>query len=410
MTGWLKLTDDQRRETLTQAQVRSGIIVKALEKDWWVTLTLKALFQSAYGQCMVFKGGTSLSKGWKLISRFSEDIDIALDPQAFGMTYEESPSKNYVNQLKRQGCAFTSNELRQDLSTQFTNLGVPEEVISVEAEPVPLSRPDTDPQTLHIRYPSLYEPNPYIADEVKIEVSVRSLRTPYTVRPILSILSEVFPNQAYVEIPFNVDIVEPRKTFLEKAFLLHEEFNKPDKTRIRYERMSRHFYDLIMNMNNGIADGALADHDLYDHLIRHRQGYSRISWVDYSSLNHTTLSFLPPAEMMHLYRDDYAIMQEHMIYEESLPFEKVIEQLKYLQGLFRLKMNTVSLEEILKKARAQAADMNGDAIDVIVVYLIDKSQPEAPENISGRYSVNFTRKGKDLIFEHITILRNNVTN
>ena len=65
MTGWLKLTDKQRQETLAQAQAGSGIGVKALEKDWWVTLTLKALFQSEYSKWLVFKGGTSLSKGWK---------------------------------------------------------------------------------------------------------------------------------------------------------------------------------------------------------------------------------------------------------------------------------------------------------------------------------------------------------
>jgi predicted nucleotidyltransferase component of viral defense system len=87
MTGWLKLTNEQRIATLTQAESQSGINAKAIEKDWWVTLALKALFQSAYSIRIVFKGGTSLSKGWKLISRFSEDIDIALDPEAFDMKY-----------------------------------------------------------------------------------------------------------------------------------------------------------------------------------------------------------------------------------------------------------------------------------------------------------------------------------
>ena len=92
MTGWLKLTDEQRRLTVEQAFIRSGINAKAIEKDWWVTLTLKALFKSVYAGFLVFKGGTSLSKCWKLIERFSEDIDIALDPEAFGMHYEENPS------------------------------------------------------------------------------------------------------------------------------------------------------------------------------------------------------------------------------------------------------------------------------------------------------------------------------
>lgn len=71
MIGWLKLTDVQRKATIDQAEQISGIAAKAIEKDWWVTLTLKALFQSSLARYMVFKGGTSLSKGWNLISRFS---------------------------------------------------------------------------------------------------------------------------------------------------------------------------------------------------------------------------------------------------------------------------------------------------------------------------------------------------
>jgi predicted nucleotidyltransferase component of viral defense system len=71
MIGWLQLTVEQRRQTLIQAQARSGIAAKAIEKDWWVTLCLKALFQTPYAKYCLFKGGTSLSKAWKLIRRFS---------------------------------------------------------------------------------------------------------------------------------------------------------------------------------------------------------------------------------------------------------------------------------------------------------------------------------------------------
>ena len=89
--------------------------------------------------------------------------------------------------------------------------------MTIEAEPIPLNRPDTDPQTLHIKYPSLYEPNPYIADEVKVEVSVRSLQWPYARVEILSMVSEEKPSEAYAETPFAIEAVEPHKTFLEKA-------------------------------------------------------------------------------------------------------------------------------------------------------------------------------------------------
>jgi hypothetical protein len=128
--------------------------------------------------------------------------------------------------------------------------------------------------------------------------------------------------------------VESRKTFLEKTFLLHEEFAKTDKGRIRYERMSRHFYDLTC-MRNGVSLQALADHELHRQLVRHREWYSRLQWVDYSSLSRERVSFLPPDEVIDLYRADYSTMREHMIYREAPDFDEIIQQLKGLQGEFR---------------------------------------------------------------------------
>lgn len=335
MTGWLKLTPEQRKASITEVEYVTGIQSKAIEKDWWVTLTLRALFQSAYAKHIVFKGGTSLSKCWKLISRFSEDIDIALAPEAFGMNYEKSPSKSYVEKLKRAGCAFTSNELKAELEAQLKALGLPDGAVTVVAEPVPENRPDTDPQTLHVKYTSLYEPNPYIADEVKIEVSVRSLQAPYSQAAIQSILSQENPSDAYAEEPVMIDVVESRKTFLEKVFLLHEEFGKPDATKIRSERMSRHLYDLSSMIDTDSETQALADHTLYDTLIVHRESYQRISWVNYETLGHKTIMFIPPDSVLELYRKDYQTMQEQMIYGETIQFDQLIDRLKALQEKFR---------------------------------------------------------------------------
>lgn len=328
MTGWLKLTDEQRKVTVEQAAVLSGINSKAIEKDWWVTLTLKALFQSVYSDYLVFKGGTSLSKCWKLIERFSEDIDIALYPAAFGMSYEENPSKSYVEKLRRKGCEFTSNELKIELEKQFALLGISAEMISIEVEPIPEKFPDTDPQVLHVKYNSLFDASEYLTDEVKIEVSVRSLKVPYAEKEVQSILYEVFPNKAYEEIPFLVTTAEPRKTFLEKMFLLHEEFHRPDISKIRSFRMSRHLYDLNRMINAGIDKDAIADTDLYATLIRHREWYIRISWLDYETLAAPSINFIPPNEVMELYSKDYEAMKGQMIYGEAEEFNVLIQELK----------------------------------------------------------------------------------
>lgn len=338
MTGWLNLTDEQRRVSLIEAETNSGIKAKAIEKDWWVTLTLHALFTSSLSEHLIFKGGTSLSKCWKIISRFSEDIDIALAPEAFGISYKENPTKSYVKQLKREGCKFTSKQLRAELEQRLLALGVPPYIFTVVAGEVPDDMPDTDPQAIYVRYPSLYDPSPYFKDEVKVEVSVRSLKTPFTTKSVQSLLNEYFPNPIYSETPLYVQVVEARKTFLEKAFLLHEEFQKPDRSKIRAERMSRHLYDLVSMLDTPICTEALQDHTLYSHLISHRKWYTGYTYMDYEQLGYKTISFIPPDDLLQLYKDDYTDMCEEMIYRTPKDFGDLIEELKRLQGLFRAKL------------------------------------------------------------------------
>jgi len=407
MIGWLKLNETQRKATIDEAEQVSGISAKAIEKDWWVTLTLMALFQSELAQYMVFKGGTSLSKGWNLIARFSEDIDIALSPEAFGMEYIENPTKSYVDRLKKKGCEFTSTAVLAQLQNEFAKLEVPAGMLQIVAAPIPLKFPDTDPQTIYIKYPSMYERSSYIDDEVKIEVSVRSLRTPFTKVSIRSLLTEFNPNPVYEETPFKVDAVEPRKTFLEKAFLLHEEFGKPDKGKIRTERMSRHLYDLITISKTDVEKQALDDHDLYDYLIKHREWYSRISWVDYQSLHHETISFVPPTEVLEIYKKDYQAMQEQMIYGESVDFELLIKFLQELQGRFHTKYLTeeakmkvlelnIGAEKLSKvildarkKIKPDILNQDGTIATVPVTTITDIYKLAGENNKSETFYVNF---------------------
>ncbi|MEJ0106058.1 MAG: hypothetical protein WDO19_27445 [Bacteroidota bacterium] len=93
---------------------------------------------------------------------------------AFGREYKNNPSHTYVKTLKKEGCAFTSTILQDALKAQFIHLGIPMDATSIKAEAIPETIPDRDPQTLFVKYKSLYPPHTYIADEVKVEFSVRS--------------------------------------------------------------------------------------------------------------------------------------------------------------------------------------------------------------------------------------------
>lgn len=124
--------------------------------------------------------------------------------------------------------------------------------------------------------------------------------------------------------------MSPKRTFLEKAFLLHEEFCKP-KSEIRVDRMSRHLYDLEKLAETKIAEDALADKELYRSIVNHRRKFIGLRGLDYNTLSPHSISFIPPKDVLAGWRDDYEKMQSSMIYGKSLPFEKLMERITELR-------------------------------------------------------------------------------
>ena len=332
MIGWLiNLNDASRLTSINEASRISGISAKAIEKDWWVTLSLKLLFNSPYARHFAFKGGTSLSKGWQLIDRFSEDIDISLSSEAVNIEYAEKPSKTFVEQLRRAGCFFTSNELMEALKAEFRNSQVPEILYSIEAESVRSDMPDTDPQTLYVNFISLFDPKPYLPDWVKIEFSVRSLKEPSIKRGMRSLLVTHFPNENYIEENFEILTIQPQRTLIEKMLLLHEEYNRDELAKMRTERMSRHYYDLFQLSRQNFSSATLRNNDFIEEIIEHRKYYSRLKRFVYSTLKRGRISIIPPADILKALEQDYAIMKAEMIYGNPPTFEKIIQAMKNLQ-------------------------------------------------------------------------------
>ncbi|MEP7376204.1 MAG: nucleotidyl transferase AbiEii/AbiGii toxin family protein [Chitinophagaceae bacterium] len=406
MTGWLSLSNEQRKASIDQAAAISGIGTVAIEKDWWVTLVLKALFQTPMAEHFMFKGGTSLSKGWKLLPRFSEDIDIALHPNAFERDYLANPSHSYVKQLKREGCAFTSTAIKDALQQSLLALGVPDSMLEIIAEEVKPTMPDKDPQSLYVHYPSLYDPNSYLANAVKIEFSVRSLAEPSEIIQINSLLNEFFPNPAYAETAFPVKTVAPRKTFIEKVLLLHEKFANPALSKLQGDRMSRHLYDLVTMTGTAVINEALNDKELFNVLLQHRAGYIRV--INYEGMTVESLAFVPPLDLMELYRQDYEFMQANMIYRESPDFDNLLKELKWLNGKFRLANEVLKLEQIAEQGLQQLHgewehQPNGTILQTVIVKVVDPYLPSAPTNKAVNYVVRFVKINGQLIFEDIAI-------
>lgn len=336
MIGWLQnLDDDARRISLNQASLNSGINSKAIEKDWWVTLVLRLLFTSKYATYFAFKGGTSLSKGWGIIDRFSEDIDIALSSEAFGMPYRDKPSKTFVEQLRREGCLFTSNEIATELRNQFEKLQIPVDLYSVDVNAIRKDIPDTDPQTIYVSYKSLFEPNPYLPDRVKIEFSVRSQKDPNDSRAMQTLLNNYFPNDIYGEVLFEVATIQPNRTFIEKILLLHEEYNRKDESKMRTYRMSRHYYDLY-RINKEYSN-TLSDVPFIEHIIEQSKFYSRLRHFDYHSLCIGQIAIIPSETILMKLKNDYDEMAKEMMYGDVPTFAEVINSVKIIQDAFNQK-------------------------------------------------------------------------
>jgi predicted nucleotidyltransferase component of viral defense system len=324
-TNWLTLTKEKRIEILNQVTEITGLPSVAIEKDWWVTLALNASFSLPYSKNIVFKGGTSLSKGWNLIERFSEDIDLAIDRKFFG--FDGDISKTQIKNLRKQSCEFISTTFLADLTKILTEWKAIDECKLI-AQPVNDS--DKDPQVIEIHYNSVIDTSEYLPQRVLIEVSSRSLMEPIEERRINSILSEIFPQQSFVTVPFTIPTVLPQRTFLEKVFLLHEEFSQ-ETEKIRIDRLSRHLYDLekLMDTEHGIK--ALKNIDLYNNIVAHREKFNPLRGLDYANHIPSKISIIPPEGVVKDYERDFVEMTKFMIYGEPIKFDHLMKRILELQ-------------------------------------------------------------------------------
>lgn len=321
---FIDIPGDLRVNLLNILEGRIGLKPAIIEKDWWVTTVLRALFMLPYAEHLSFKGGTSLNKCWNLIERMSEDIDIGITREFLG--FEGYLSKNQISdKLRRAACSFVRNKMQYDLKTQLLKNEISPDQFNIRVDITPVST--TDPEVIWVEYKSVVNQVDYIPNVVKIEVSGRSMTEPVANVEINSMIDAALPDSDFNEPRFGIRTVLAKRTFLEKIFLLHEEFAKPQE-QIRIDRMSRHLYDIHKMLSTPIAREALADDELYDMVIEHRRTFIGLRGFDYSSLSKKTLNFIPPESVYDAWKSDYKLMQDNMIYGNSVPFELIIEDLR----------------------------------------------------------------------------------
>lgn len=337
MSRWIDATRDELQVTASAVAGNKAISEGAVEKDWWVTAILKVLFSLSPSKYMFFKGGTSLSKGWNLINRFSEDIDIALYRDFYlleqGKECAKAATNNQVKILRIVNRDYIIGDFVEELKSGLNDagLGVCEVLpITTKKDGSPIDH-DSDPVIIEIHYPVKVRSDAYVRPVVKIEISCLSMKEPFEYKRISSLVGEAFPevdDETFAEIP----TITPARTFLEKAFLLNEEYQRKNP---RTDRMSRHLYDLERLMDTPFAAAAVADLALYNEIIEHRRRFYHVGGVNYELNSPATISFCPTGEIRDKMRQDYEVMRTSMIYGDQLSFDTLIARLEELQTLFR---------------------------------------------------------------------------
>ena len=223
------LSDEARKAAINNVFLQTGIFPQIIEKDLWVTTVLQLIFSLPFADKLVFKGGTSLSKVWNVIQRFSEDLDMTVDRELFDLQGDLTIKQ--IKKLRKLSSLFVKETFCSELQKAFQKHGL-QPIFTIEPQPDgEADRTYPEPRKIFIRYKSLFDDMPYLKSEIVLEIGARALFEPIAKREIKSLISETLNIDTNIENnPINTAV--PAKTFIEKAFLLHEIFTNNSKMRV----------------------------------------------------------------------------------------------------------------------------------------------------------------------------------
>jgi len=320
--AFLRLSAKDRRDALGVAADRSGRPAHLLEKDVWVVWALAALYGSPLGEHLVFKGGTSLSKAYKVIRRFSEDVDLTYDiraiaPDLVGADGEALPKTR--SEERRW-----SSEVRQRLPEWVAVTAQPVIASALAAEALAAAI-RIDGEKLFIDYEATATGLGYVAPSVALEFGARSTGEPASLRDVICDASGLIEG---VEFPTaRPRVMHAERTFWEKATAIHV-FCLQE--RLRGDRFARHWHDVARLDEAGIVAVAFADRDLAYAVARHKNMFfaekaADRSPIDYAAAVGGGLRLVPASEALKILEEDYARMVEDgLLLEDTEPFEALM--------------------------------------------------------------------------------------
>jgi len=246
---------------------------------------------------------------------------LALDREFLG--FAGDLSKTQISKLRYASYKFLTEIFTTELQQKFNELGFTDVLVKYRE----VVNHNQDPLIVEIYYPKLTEKDIYLRPGVLVEISSRSLKEPFSPCKFKTLVAENYRDKSFADNEITVPTVNVERTFLEKVFLLHEEYQRPVEKR-RAERLSRHLYDIEKISQTSYFHKALSDKDLYKTIVAHRVKFSHLGGVDYAKHAPQFINIIPPENLLPLWEKDYAEMSESMIYGEKLSFNELIDNIK----------------------------------------------------------------------------------
>ena len=322
MESVAQLSSAQRAELFSETAARKGMTPAIVEKDFWVCWTLGRLFSHPeLSRLLMFKGGTSLSKVFNLIERFSEDIDLILDWRVVVGDDDPLAARSATKQE-------ALNKTIEAKAVDYIG-GEMLEMISQVVDPVcRCELADDDLHALNVMYPAAFS-DEYLRPEVRLEIGPLAGWMPYDNYRIKPYAAEAFP-QLFKQADCAVQAIRAERTFWEKATILHHEANRPESSPqpLRY---SRHYYDLAMMAAAPVKDAALADLALLEDVVEFKQRFYRRPWAHYDEAKPGTLRLLPTGHVLAAVEKDYVQMR-NMIFGRYPSFVEIMGTLRKLEA------------------------------------------------------------------------------
>jgi len=300
MKGVADLNTQERSELFNETARRKGITPAAVEKDFWICwLLMKIYSHPRLSALLRFKGGTSLSKCFGVIERFSEDIDLILDwteltqadlTQTLSST-QQSKLNDKINSQAQDVIKQTLLPLIKELVNGYCLAEVDED----------------DPHTINVSYQRSF-PKDYLRDQIRLEIGPLAEMVPFGHYLVKPYAAEEFP-KLFKQPSVELDAIKPERTFWEKVTILHAEAHRPDN-KPQPSRYSRHYYDVYRMLGTEIQQSALANLDLLEDVVRFKKKFYYSAWANYDLAVLPTISLVPGDKVMARLKADYAEMRE----------------------------------------------------------------------------------------------------